>query len=120
MSPTRWARVRQSEAHGLRRGAWYPVVSNGNSGTVVLDVNKSNRPVHRTNLEFSERKPDKWSVVKRDPGERAAKRADDANLGTQYGVCPQCRERTVLHDSESSSICPACETEFEIDWENPC
>ena len=120
MSPSKWARVKQSEAHGLRRGAWYPVVSNGNSGTVVLDVNKSNRPVHRVNLEFSDEKPDKWSVVKRDPEERAAKRADHAKLGTQYAVCPSCRERTAIGESDVSLTCPACEAEHQVDWANPC
>ena len=120
MSPSKWARVKRSEAHGLRRGAWYPVVHNGGSSTVVLDVNKSNRPVNRANLEFSDEKPDKWSVVKRDPGERAARRANDAELGALYGVCPKCNGRATLDASADRWTCPSCSFESEIDWANPC
>ncbi len=120
MSPSKWARVKHSEAHGLRRGAWYPVVHNGGSSTVVLDVNKANRPVNRANLEFSDEKPDKWSVVKRDPGERAARRANDAELGALYGVCPKCNGRATLDASADRWTCPSCGFESEIDWANPC
>jgi hypothetical protein len=120
MSPSKWARVTGSEAHGLRRGAWYPVVHNGASSTVVLDVNKSNRPVNRTNLEFSDHRPEVWSVVQRDPGERAARRADDAELGALYGVCPKCNGRATLEPSLVRLACPSCSLEFEIDWANPC
>lgn len=120
MSPSKWARVKQSEAYGLRRGAWYPVVHNGGSSTVVLDVNKSNRPVNRTNLEFSDEKPYRWSVVKRDPDERAARRANDAELGALYGVCPSCNGRAALDPSAVKSTCQSCGSESEIDWANPC
>ncbi len=120
MSPTKWARVRQAEAYGLRRGAWYAVVNGSDADTVLLDVNKSNRPVNRTNLEFSEEKPSKWSVVDRDPDERAAKRASNKGMGPSYGVCPSCRERILLNQSDVSARCPACELEHEVDWSNPC
>lgn len=120
MSPSKWARVTQAEAYGLRRGAWYPVVSNSNSTTVVLDVNKSNRPVNRAHLEFSGEPPDKWSVVQRSPEDRAAKRASDRELGPVYGVCPECRERTIIEERVPSLACPSCGTEHEVDWDNPC
>ena len=120
MSPSKWARVKQSEAHGLRRGAWYAVVNGTDSNMVLLDVNKSNRPVSRDNLEFSEEKPDKWSVVHRDPDARAAKRARDKGMGESYGVCPRCRERIVLDPSDKSVTCPSCNSQHEVDWANPC
>ncbi len=120
MSPTKWARVRQTEAHGLRRGAWYAVVNGADSNTVLLDVNKSNRPVNRGNLEFSEEKPDKWSVVKRDPDEGAARRASNKGMGLSYGVCPSCRERILLDPSDQSATCPSCSSKHEVDWDNPC
>jgi hypothetical protein len=120
MSPTKWARVRQTEAHGLRRGAWYAVVNGADTNMVLLDVNKSNRPVSRGNLEFSEEKPDKWSVVKRGSDERAAKRASNKGMGPSYGVCPSCRERILLAPSDQSATCPSCNSKYEVDWANPC
>ena len=120
MSPSRWARVSHGEAHGLRRGAWYPVVSESNSVLVILDVNKSNRPVNRANLEFSDERPTQWSVVRRSPDREAARRAAEASLGPVYGVCPNCRSRTMLNGREESFTCPECQAEFPVDWDSPC
>ncbi len=87
---------------------------------VVLDVNKTNRPVNRSGLQFSDVKPDKWSVVKRVPSEGPAHRASDADLGSVYGVCPECRARTTLDSANTCVRCPGCSLESEVDWGNPC
>jgi len=116
----RWARVSKDEAFGLRRGAWYSVVGDAESMLVLLDVNKSNRPVNRTNLEFSEEKPTKWSVVQRDPDDHAALRASTAKLGPVYGVCPLCRARVAIGPGASEASCPRCKEVSEVDWDNPC
>lgn len=116
----RWARVSKEEAHGLRRGAWYPVVGDAKSMLVLLDVNKSNRPVTKTSLEFSETKPNKWSVVRREPDDHAALRASTANLGPVYGVCPICRARVAITPNAPDAPCPHCKEVSEIDWDNPC
>jgi ribosomal protein S27AE len=119
MSP-KWARVCRSEAHGLRRGAWYPVVGDADNSLVILDVNKSNRPASRASLEIRDNKPEHWSVVRRDPDQEAAQRASSAKLGPVYAVCPNCRERVVLAGREETYRCPECGAEYPVDWENPC
>jgi hypothetical protein len=119
MTP-KWARVCKSEAHGLRRGAWYVVVSESNNSLVILDVNKSNRPANRHSLEIREEKPDSWSVVRRDPDQEAAQRASDAELGPVYGVCPGCRARAKMAGRDATFTCPECNSDFPVDWDNPC
>jgi hypothetical protein len=116
----RWARVSNDEAFGLRRGAWYPVVGDAESALVLLDVNKSNRPVNRSNLQFTEAKPSKWSVVRRNPKDHAALRASSARLGPIYGVCPLCRARLALAPDTRRAPCPRCKEVSEVDWDNPC
>ncbi len=120
MSPGKWARVCRSEAHGLRRGAWYPVVGESNSELVVLDVNKSNRPANRSSLEIRDEQPTTWSVVRREPTQAAARRASEASLGPVYAVCPKCRARVLLAAREETFPCPECGSEYPVDWEHPC
>lgn len=116
----RYARVSQEEAHGLRRGAWYAVVGDGESDLVLLDVNKSNRPVSSSSLDFADEKPTKWSVVRRDPEEHAALRASSVKLGPVYGVCPLCRARVAIAPNAAEAHCPRCKEVSEVDWDNPC
>jgi hypothetical protein len=104
----------------MRRGAWYAVVGDAESMLVLLDVNRSNRPVSRTSLEFTEEKPTKWSIVQRNADERAALRASTAKLGPVYGVCPLCRARVSIAPEASVASCPRCKEVSEIDWDNPC
>ena len=72
LAPNKWARVAKAEAHGLRRGAWYPVVNDTTDSMIVLDVNKENRPVSRAWLQFRDQRPTKWSVVRRDPEDQSS------------------------------------------------
>ena len=116
----RWARVAKEEAHGMRRGAWYAVVGDAESMLVLLVVNRSNRPVNRSSLEFTEEKPTKWSVVQRDAEDEAALRASTAHLGPVYAVCPLCRERVSISPEASEASCPRCKELSEIDWDHPC
>lgn len=118
--PKKWARVKTAGAHGLRRGAWYPVVNDSKPNLVVLDVAKRNVPVDRTILDFSESLPARWSVVHRRPTDPASKRASDANMDPTYVVCPKCRGRSNVKPGDTALQCPDCGGEFGIDWENPC
>ena len=120
MAPNKWARVAKAEAHGLRRGAWYPVVNDTTDSMVVLDVNKENRPVSRAWLQFRDQRPTKWSVVRRDPEDLPAKKASRKELGPIYGVCPRCRQRTTLQPEDVLLACAECGSEYEVDWANPC
>lgn len=120
MKPKKWARVRRAGAHGLRRGAWYAVVNDSKPNVVFLDVNKRNVAMDRSLLEFSARRPDRWSVVERDPDEPAAARASDANLNPTYAVCPACRARANLAPDTETMRCAACGGEFGVDWDTVC
>jgi hypothetical protein len=120
MSAKQWARVRRTGAHGLRRGAWYPVVNDTKPNLVFLDVNRKNVPMDRTLLEFREGPPDSWSVVQRRPDEPEPNRANLLPLDLTYGVCPQCRARSNLAPGAERAPCRICGGDFGIDWAHPC
>ena len=115
-----WARVKRAGAHGLRRGAWYFVLTDTKPTIVVLDVNKKAVPVNRTLLEFTTEKPHKWSVVRLEAKDDAPRRASQAGLGMLYGLCPNCRGRANLAPDDSQKKCPVCDLLFEIDWGSSC
>jgi len=118
-SKRQWARVKRSGAHGLRRGAWYPVV-NDRPTIVVLDVAKRAIPMDRSLLDFRDDAPSQWSVVISDPQTSQARRASEAALEWTYGVCPACRERQNLIEGETDATCESCGQAAPIDWDNPC
>ncbi len=121
MQPKKWARVRKTGAHGLRRGAWYPVVNESRADLVVLDVNKKNIPVPRDLLELREERPAMWSVVEWADRQRGAHQATRANYGHVYAVCPSCKARCRLEPSDAQEmVCPNCGGEFGVDWTEPC
>lgn len=116
----KWARVKRSGAHGLRRGAWYVVLNENKSNIVVLDVSKKAIPIDRSMLDFTTQKPRKWSVVQLDPQRDAAELAGEAGLGPLYGVCPNCAGRANLRPDDTQLTCPVCQLLFEIDWSVTC
>ena len=119
MPDRKWARVKRAGAHGLRRGAWYPVL-NDRPTIVVLDVAKRAIPMDRSLLDFRDTPPDSWSVVENDPDSTAGRRASEASLTWTYGVCPQCRERQNLEPGVSPLTCDDCGEESPVDWDHPC
>lgn len=122
MSPKerKWARVKRSGAHGLRRGAWYIVLNESQSNIVVLDVNKKAVPIDRSLMDFTTEKPRKWSVVELDPEKDAAELAGEAGLGPLYAVCPSCSRRGKAKPDDTQLQCPVCQLLFEIDWSVRC
>ncbi len=119
--PKKWARVKLSGAHNLRRGAWYPVVNDSNAKIVVLDVAKRNVPVPRESVELANEKPDAWSVVKFNPDKALPARISQEHLPLTYAVCPFCRARSVeVEDGTASLTCDECGREAPVDWKNPC
>ena len=119
MAERKWARVKRAGAHGLRRGAWYPVL-NDRPTIVVLDVAKRAVPMDRSLLDFRDRPPDSWSVVENDPASSAGRRASESSLTWTYGVCPHCRERQNLEPGVSPLRCEDCGETSPVDWENTC
>lgn len=119
--PKKWARVKLSGAHNLRRGAWYPVVNDSSAKIVVLDVAKRNVPIPRESVDLSIEKPSKWSVVKFDSDKPVPARISQEHLPLTYPVCPFCRARSVeVYDDTKALTCPDCGREAEVDWDNPC
>ena len=116
-----WARVKRLGTHGLRRGAWYPVVNRVTSEMLIVDVAKHNVPVPREAVDLSEARPAAWSVVvwkDRDPG---VQRVSTSGFALTYAVCPVCRARAELPGSEATSMtCGACGGEYDFDWDHPC
>jgi hypothetical protein len=118
--PTRWARVRKTGAHGLRRGAWYTVVNDSKPTIVFLDVNRKSVAMDRTLLEFREQPPTAWSVVTRAPDEPRMSRSGRGPFPATYAVCPQCRARADVEDGVAEMHCGYCDSDYPVDWENPC
>ncbi len=116
-----WARVLQIGSHGLRRGAWYPVVNEVTAEMLLLDVARRNVPVPRTALEVSERAPQMWSIVRWQDGDQGFRRVSQSGFDMTYAVCPKCRARVTLPDSSAERMqCPECGGDFPIDWERRC
>ena len=121
MASRKWARAKQSGAHGLRRGAWYLVVNEPSNALVVLSVRKNNVPVPRSMVELSDDEPTKWSVVKWEPHQSGVRRASEQALGLTYGVCPNCAAREPIVSPEVRSLtCGECGHTAEVDWEHSC
>ncbi len=116
-----WARVRRRGAHGLRRGAWYPVVNEVRDDLVLVDVARRNVPIPRALVEVSDERPSRWSVVRWDPSEAGAKRLSTDGHAMIYAVCPECRSRTNFDEAKPQRMtCSDCGGEFEVDWDHPC
>jgi hypothetical protein len=116
-----WARVKQLGAHGLRRGAWYPVVNEVTEEMLVVDVAKQNVPVPRQLVDVSERAPRRWSIVVREPSEPGADRISAEGHPLEYAVCPGCRSRVPFGGGRPEQMdCPNCQRRYPIDWEDRC
>ncbi len=120
MPSHKWARVKLSGAHNLRRGAWYPIVNDSSPTIVILDVSKNNVPVPRASLHLANEKPERWSVVKFDPSRPLPPRINQQNLPLTYAVCPNCRAREVIVEGQESVVCSECKKESDVDWVNAC
>ena len=102
VGPERWARVEVSAPYGLRRGAWYPVLSVGPE-EVVLVVRHRPVVVARSYVADIRREPpNTWSVVAQESG-------------TPYAVCPSCAERVTLAAVAERMRCVRCKGWFEVE-----
>lgn len=113
MSAEQWARIRPAETSHLRRGAWYRVVRLS-AVEAVLDVAGTLETFPRPSLEILPSPPLRWTVVSRPP--RSARLP--AAWGSQYAVCPNCRERARLDERVTSMRCPKCNGYFDVGWDN--
>lgn len=112
MPEPQWGRLQVDVDCGLRRGAWYRVVSL-TPEEAVLDVNRQRLCVPRASLTIVSAPRQSWTVVRRP---RDAKGLA-AEWGDKYGVCPGCRNRAPLKGSAQSMRCPRCSALFRIAWD---
>lgn len=114
MASEQWARLSRDESCGLRRGAWYRVVS-AEPGTTVLAVGGNEITVPRDVLEIVNIRPATWSVVERSSGSISLL----ARWGKRYAVCPSCRQRQTAKGLPRSLRCKSCNGLFEVAWDEP-
>jgi hypothetical protein len=106
-----WARLKEDLVCALRRGAWYKVIRLAPL-EAVIDVKGKQVAVPRTALELAPAPPLRWTVV---PSPKHAPRYP-STWGTQYGVCPNCRDRAQLVAHPASLRCTRCNGLFEVAW----
>jgi ribosomal protein S27AE len=94
--------VEVNAPYGLRRGAWYPVLSVGPE-EVVLVVRHRPVIVARSDVvDIVASQPNRWSVVAQESG-------------TPYAVCPDCAERVALAAMAERMRCVRCKGWFEVE-----
>ena len=113
MAGLQWGRLQANVDCSLRRGAWYRVTAIGELEAVV-DIGRKPQSVPSFLLEIVSAPPRRWTVVPRPEGAVHMPQA----WGTQYAVCPSCRERVALpaRGRPRHLTCDRCRGAFEIDW----
>ncbi|HEV8263499.1 MAG TPA: hypothetical protein VGQ06_01010 [Gemmatimonadales bacterium] len=107
-----WARLGADLNCKLRRGAWYRLLKVDGLAALV-DVNRKPVPIVRAFLQVSHTPPRRWTVV----ATPSTARALPPDLGSQYAVCPSCRDRAALHGRPQRLTCRRCNVEFAVDWD---
>jgi hypothetical protein len=112
--PVRWARLRRGTRSVLRRGAWYRVLSVG-ADEAVVDVDNAPVRVARTDVEVTETRPNRWTVV---PRPRESEKVPES-WGEFYAVCPNCAARAPVGRGRppEEKRCTRCEQSFEVAWD---
>ncbi len=113
MPEAQWARLQADLDLGLRRGAWYRVLS-VTALEAVLSVHGKPVTVPRPFLQFRATPPRRWSVVlhPRNPSRLPV------SLREGYAVCPSCRHRAPLPKRRTpTKRCPQCATVFQVAWD---
>jgi hypothetical protein len=101
----------------LRHGAWYPVLSAGDT-RAVLDVSGRRVVVPQDLLEVRAKRPDRFTVVYRTYDDPNPARGTRADLGRRYAVCPMCASRVLLrgHVIPSVTTCTKCGHQGIVAW----
>jgi len=85
---------------------------NASGVEIVVDVNRNPVRVPRRHLELVEQPAREWTVVVRTAlSPRASQPA-----GSQYAVCPSCRERVQLTGRPVDLRCPKCNELYLVAW----
>jgi hypothetical protein len=98
----RWVRVELNAACGLRRGAWYPVLSVGKE-EIVVEARHKLVVVPRSCVgEIVTTRLNTWTMVPR-------------ASGGPYAVCPNCADRVIVNRSSEKMLCGGCHGWFELE-----
>ncbi|HEV2749958.1 MAG TPA: hypothetical protein VGV12_05470 [Gemmatimonadales bacterium] len=99
LAAERWARLRDGVRRGgLRRGAWYPVLSRGPDEVVVV-VRHESVLLPPSYLDIVTTRPSKWSLITEE----------------RYAVCPNCAQRVALGRPPERMRCGRCQVVFEFE-----
>ncbi len=99
----------------LRQGAWYPVISTGDTRT-VLEIQGRRVAVPSEQVEIRPKRPERFTVVYRPRGGVNPARGTRADVGWVYAVCPMSGSRVRLVGQPRETKCPACGFRGEIAW----
>jgi hypothetical protein len=122
MASRGWARITDSVADILRRGAWYPVVEKSPDGHVVIDVRDGVQVrLSSSDVILRQQPPEAWSVVVRTGVLRPTLgKKKGSDVITTYGVCPHCHERQEFQGKPARLKCTRCGKESAVDWSETC
>lgn len=122
MASRGWARITDSVADILRRGAWYPVVDTSPDGHVVIDVREGVQVrLSSADVILRQQPPEAWSVVVRTGVLRPTLgKKKGSEVVTTYGVCPHCHERQEFEGKPARLKCTRCAKESAVDWSETC
>jgi hypothetical protein len=122
MASRDWARITDSVADILRRGAWYPVVEKSPDGHVVIDVRDGVQVrLSSSDVILRQQPPEAWSVVVRTGVLRPTLgKKKGSDVITTYGVCPHCHERQEFEGKPARLKCTRCGKESAVDWSETC
>lgn len=117
-----WARITDSVADILRRGAWYPVVDETADGHVVVDVRQGVQVrLKREDVTMRSEPPTTWSVVVRTGVLRPTLGgSNSSDIVMTYAVCPACHERQDFEGKPGTLRCPRCGHTGAVDWSATC
>jgi hypothetical protein len=107
-----WARVQGNMNCHVRRGAWYEVLRLAADEALLAVDNRAFR-VPRSSLQIVPVRPQRWSVVAR-PSDAVMV---PLSWGSQYAVCPGCRDRTPLMEHPTEIRCPRCDGVYAVAWD---
>ena len=113
-----WPTVNRAARRILRRGAWYPILEDGGTDRVVIDVAGRETTVPRRLLNLRPLQPEpRWfAMVHRLSEEESAGEEHDDGLGSRYAVCPRCQTRRAILARPKTIKCPGCGLHSEVAW----
>lgn len=110
-----WPATRPEFNPQLRHGAWYRVLSRGET-LAVLEVRGQRMSVRSELLEMRAKRPDRFTVVYRAPGDETPVSGQRDDPGRVYAVCPHSASRLRLRGHPDELDCPQCGHHGVIAW----